>query len=97
MANQIRMSPEQMRIRAGEYTTQAGNVEEVINKLDALLTTLQSEWEGSASESYSSKYEELRPGFVKAQELITEIAAALTKTAQIVEETDTNISNAFKS
>lgn len=97
MANQIRMSPEQMRSRASEYTTQAGNVQEVIGKLDNLLTSLQSEWEGSASESYATKYGELRPGFVKAKELIDEISAALIKTAQLVEDTDTNIANAFKS
>lgn len=97
MANQIRMSPDQMRIRAGEYTTQAGVVEDVVKKLDELLTALQSEWEGSASESYAAKYGELRPGFVKAQSLITDIAAALTKTAQIVEDADSNIANAFKS
>ena len=96
MANQIRITPDQMRGRPSEYRTQASNVESVITKLDNLLQNLQGEWEGQASESYASRYQQLRPGFVKAQELINEIASALDSTANIVEETDTNIANQFK-
>lgn len=96
MASQIRMTPETMRTRAGEYTTQANNLQSVINKMDALLRNLQSEWEGSASDAYAARFAELRPGFVKAKELVDEISAALKKTAQIVEETDSNIANQFR-
>ncbi len=96
-AGQIRMTPESMRERANEYRTEAGNVEEVITKMDNLLDALQSEWEGSASEAYKEKFEELRPSFVKAKELIDEIAAALEKTAQLTEETDNSIASAFRS
>lgn len=96
MANQIRITPDTMRQRAGEYTTQAGNIESVITKLDSLLNQLQSEWEGDASRAYAEKFRQLRPGFVKAKELVDEISAALKKTAQIVEETDSNIANQFK-
>lgn len=96
MASQIRMTPEKMRSRAAEYTAQANNLQSVINKMDNLLKSLQGEWEGSASEAYAAKFEELRPGFVKAKNLIDEISAALKKTAQIVEETDANIANQFR-
>lgn len=84
-----------MRERAGEYRTEAENVENVISKMDSLLEQLQSEWEGSASEAYAAKFEELRPGFVSAKELIDEIAAALDKTAEIVENTDNDIASQF--
>lgn len=96
MGDQIRMTPEMMRQRAGEYATQSELVGEVIAKMDSLLTQLQSEWEGAASRSYADKYEQLRPGFVQAQELISEISAALTKTAEIVEETDNSIAAQFR-
>lgn len=65
--------------------------------MDALLKNLQGEWEGSASEAYAARFSELRPGFVKAKELIDEISAALKKTAQIVEDTDNSIANQFRS
>ena len=96
MANQIRITPDQMRERASQYRTEAGTVNGVISKMDSLLQLLQGEWEGAASESYAARYKELKPGFVKAEELIREIAAALDSTAKIVEETDTNIANQFK-
>ncbi len=96
MSNQIRMTPETMRQRAGQYKTEAGKVHEVITKMDGLLSQLQSEWEGAASRSYADRYAQLKPGFQKAEQLIIEISEALTKTAQIVEETDSNIANQFR-
>ena len=96
MANQIRITPDQMRGRANQYRTEADTVNGVINKMDSLLSQLQAEWEGAASESYAARYQELKPGFMKAEELIREIAAALDSTARIVEETDSDIANQFR-
>lgn len=96
MAGQIRITPDQMRSRANEYRGQADIVGEVINKMDSLLSALQGEWEGAASEAYAARFTELRPGFVEAQNLIMEIATALDSTAQIVEETDSNIASQFR-
>ena len=91
MAGQIRITPEQMRTRANEYRVEAGNVEGVISKMDRLLTQLESEWEGESSRAYSARFTELRPGFVKAKELIEEIARALDTTASTLEDTDARI------
>ena len=96
MAGQIRMTPDQMRLRASEYNTESGKVQEVIAKMDNLLSQLQGEWEGASAQSYSARFTELRPGFVKAKDLISEIADALRKTAQLVEETDANIAAQFR-
>ena len=63
MANQIRITPDQMRERANQYRNEADTVNGVITKMDSLLQTLQSEWEGAASESYAARYQELKPGF----------------------------------
>ena len=96
MANQIRITPDQMREKANQYRAQAETVNGVIGKMDTLLQELQAEWEGSASESYAVRYGELKPGFVKAEALIREIATALDSTAKIVEETDASIANQFR-
>ena len=96
MANQIRITPDQMRERATQYRTEADVVNGVIGKMDSLLQQLQGEWEGSASESYAARYQELKPSFMKAEELIREIAAALDSTAKIVEETDADIASQFR-
>ena len=91
-SGQIRMTPDTMRGGAGEYRAEAENV---IDKMDRLLETLLTEWEGSASEAYANKFAELRPSFVKGKELIDDIAMALDKTAEAVESTDTQIANQF--
>ena len=96
MANQIRITPDQMRERANQYRGEAETVNGVINHMDSLLQQLQSEWEGAASESYAERYAELKPGFMKAEQLIREIAAALDSTAKIVEETNASIANQFR-
>lgn len=95
-SNQIRITPDQMRERAQQYRVEADTVNGVINKLDSLLQMLQSEWEGSSSESYAARYQELKPGFMKTEELIREIAAALDSTAKIIEETDTGLANNWR-
>lgn len=96
MANQIRMTPDMMRSRAGEYTNEAEKLNGIIQTMDRLLSNLQSEWEGEASRAYAEKFSQLRPGFVKAYDLINEISAALKSTAQIVEDTDRQIASQFR-
>lgn len=96
MAN-IRISPDQMRSRAGEFRNEAATVGDSISAMDRLLGQLQDEWEGEASRSYANRYQsELRPGFQKAQEMITEIAAALDRTAQEMQDMDQRIASGFR-
>ena len=96
MANgQIRMTPDSMRGRAQEYRREAEKVNSVITKMDSLLQQLQGEWEGSASESYAARYEELRPSFVQAENLIQEIAQKLDSTAKAYEELDAQAARSY--
>lgn len=96
MAN-IRISPDTMRQRASQYRNEAQEVGQVISNMDNLLNNLQSEWEGEASQSYANRYfSELKPNFQKAQEMITEIASALDKTANEMEEMDNRIASGFR-
>ena len=97
MAGQIRISPEQMNARARQYRQEADEVNRVIRRMDTLLQTLQGEWEGAASEAYAARFEELRPGFVKAEALIREIATALDLTARRLAETDSMIAGQLRS
>ena len=46
--------------------------------------------------TYAARYQELKPGFMKAEELIREIATALDSTAKIVEDTDASIASQFR-
>lgn len=93
MSGQIRMTPDQMNSRANDYRTEAGNVEEVISRMDSLVESLMDEWEGASSEAYYNRYHgDLRKSFESAVELINEIADALDAAAKVVRETDEAIS-----
>ncbi len=96
MSGQIRISPDQMRERAIQYRSEADAMSGIITRMDSLLAQLQSEWEGLASASYAESYQSLKPGFLKAEELIREIASALDATAKGIEDTDSSIANQFK-
>ena len=96
MAGQIRITPAQMRSRATEYRGERDKDPDVISRMDSLLSALQGEWEGESSRAYAARFQELRPGFVKAHDLIDEIAQSLDATAQTLEETDANIAGSFR-
>lgn len=93
---QIRMTPETMRVRAGQTDKQAEAVQNVMTAMDRLLATLKSEWEGEAVKGYEDRYNKIKPSFKNAKDLLDEIAHNLRATAQIVEETDRNIASQFR-
>ena len=95
MANQIRISPEQMMMRSREYQTEADNIQEVIDKMTSLLDALQSEWEGAASESFANQFEELKPSFLNMKELVETISHQLSQTAEAMEQIDNDIASKF--
>lgn len=96
MANQIRMTPDTMRTRAGQTDKQAEAMQNLINAMDRLLTTLKGEWEGDAMRGYEDRYNRIKPSFQNAKDLLDEIAHNLRETARIVEETDKNIASQFR-
>ena len=96
MVQQIRMTPATMRTRAQQTDKQSENMQNVINAMDRLLTTLKSEWEGDAMKGYEDRYNKIKPSFKNAKELLDEIAHNLRETAKIVEETDKNIASQFR-
>ncbi len=97
MSDNIRISPDIMRQRAGQYRNEAATVGQTISNMDNLLNLLQSEWEGQSSQAYAQRYySELKPNFQKAKELIEEIAVALDKTAASMEDIDNDIANKLR-
>jgi WXG100 family type VII secretion target len=99
MAGQIRITPEQMRTRASEYLqVKDAELRALITRMNNLLATLQTEWEGEAAQAYADRWNNVvRPDVEnKMNTLLDDIAKSLNDTAQILEETDRQISNAFK-
>ena len=97
MADQVLITFEQMEQRAKEYANEADKVNATIKAMDDLIPRLLDEWKGDSSVAFANRYRELRPGFVDAQELITEISSALRKVAQRLREVDSDIAGGFRS
>ena len=95
MSGQIRMTPEQMRMRAGNFRTEGGNVDSVINKMQGLIGELRSEWEGQAAQKFDEQFQQLKPSFIKMKDLIGDIAMQLDQTANAVEQMDREIASKF--
>ena len=95
MAGQIKMTPEEVRESAKQYRQQAEVVDGVITKMDTLLAQLQSQWEGSGSQSYAARYADLKPSFTRAVELINEVATALDGAANAIERGDVEAARQF--
>lgn len=95
MAGQIRITPEQMRVRANEFRTEGENFQECINKMRSLINALQEEWEGQASQGFAAQFEALEPAFNNVRELIDDIGGQLDSTATSIENLDQEIASKF--
>ena len=84
--DEIKISPDEMRGRAGEFHTEADKVQEVIDNMTRLAAQIQEEWTGEAARSFGETFEQLRPGFVSAQELVEQFSQNLYKTADAFEK-----------
>ena len=96
MAIEIRISPEVMRQRSAEAQRQSDGMLELRKKMDNLLTELRGEWTGDAMDGYAYRFENIKPVLKNANELLTEIANNLNKTAEIMEQTDSQIAAQYR-
>ena len=95
MAGQIRMTPEQMRTRAGNFRTEGSNVDQTISKMQSLINELNTEWEGQAAQKFTDQFNQLKPSFIKMKDLINDVATQLDQTANAVEQMDREIAGKF--
>ena len=96
MSGQIRMTPEQMRARAGEVRNQGATINEVVGRLGNIINELQSEWEGQASRAFAEQFDRLRPAFYEMRQLVEDIGTQLEGTANAVEQLDKDIASRFR-
>ena len=85
MAGQIRITPEQMHARAGEFRNAESEYSRVISTMRNLINTLQGEWEGAASESFN-----------QMDQLILDIAKQCDDVADATQALDEEIASKFK-
>jgi len=94
MPGQIRMTPEDMRSRAGDVDGQRNAFGDVVSRMDSILNQLEAEWEGESSRKFRQQFEDLRrTAFANMNQLFEDLSTQLRQTAQIVEDTDKEIAS----
>lgn len=96
MAQQIRITPQQMRQRSSEVRNQGETFQGVIGRMQSIINELQSEWEGQASRAFAEQFDRLRPAFNDMRQLIEDIGTQLNATADAVERLDQEIAGRFR-
>ena len=96
MAQQIRITPQQMRQRSNEVRNQGETFQGVIGRMQSIINELQSEWEGQASRAFAEQFDRLRPAFNDMRQLIEDIGTQLNATADAVERLDQEIAGRFR-
>jgi len=92
---QIRMTPDTMRIRSNEVRQQGDAFEGVIKKMQSVINELQTEWEGAASQAFYDQFQRLYPHMNEMRQLIEEVSQQLYQTANAVEQLDSEIASKF--
>lgn len=96
MAGQIRITPEQMRTRANDFRRAGEDFDQVVGTMSNLISTLQDEWEGQASQNFAMQFESIKSTtFKEVLQLINDIAKQCDDTANAVEQLDNDIANKF--
>ena len=92
---QIRITPDQIRMRAAELRKEGQNLEDVINNIQGLIYNLQVEWEGEASKKFADQFDSLKPSFLEVRSLIDEIGGQCDTTADAHENLDQEIASSL--
>ena len=96
MAGQIRTTPEELRQRSAEYRRESEVISQTISSLDNLISRLQGEFEGQAAQAFQQQYQDIRPHFVKGQEMTETLAQQTMQMAQNFEDLDTQMASSLR-
>ncbi|MFI3177805.1 MAG: WXG100 family type VII secretion target [Eubacteriales bacterium] len=89
----IRLNPEQMGIKAGEFDTRCEEFNQVVTSMRTMVSTLCDEWSGQSSQAFYDQFASLEPSFTSTSELITTIAQQLREISAAMQNMDQEISN----
>lgn len=87
----IRVTSEELRQQGLQTSQAAASVNDTLNTLAGQIRDLSSRWEGAASSSFQSLYEEWQQGASKVQSALEGIATFLGSAAETYEQAEQQI------
>lgn len=92
---QISVTPEELKQQAQVYTRSKEEIEQTIQKVNQMNSTIAEQWKGQAFQAYLEQYEQLHQSVQKFQELLVNINEQLGKYADTIAERDAQDAQSF--
>jgi WXG100 family type VII secretion target len=93
--SQISVTPEELKQQAQVYIRSKEQIEQAIQQVNQMNSTIAEEWKGQAFQAYLEQYNELYQNVTKFEELLESINQQLNKYADTVAERDAQDAQSF--
>lgn len=93
--SQISVTPEELKQQAQVYIRSKEQIEQAIQQVNQMNSTIAEEWKGQALQAYLEQYNELYQNVTKFEELLESINQQLNKYADTVAERDAQDAQSF--
>ena len=92
---QISVTPEELKQQAQVYISSKEQIEQAIQQVNQMNSTISEEWKGQAFQAYLEQYNELYQNVKKFEDLLESINQQLNKYADTVAERDAQDAQSF--
>lgn len=96
MANEILLTPDQMRDRANKIRAYKEEQAEVISRLTNLVNSLSTVWRGESQDAFVAKYLGMKSTFQNFSASMEEYANLIETTARDMEQTDNSLASRIR-
>ncbi len=91
----IKMTPDQMRQFAQQYSNGSQTISDLLNQLTSLQSQIEADWQGSGFDRFNDEFQQLSPKIQQFAQLLDEINQKLNQSAQAMSDTDSQIASQF--
>ncbi|PPI40981.1 WXG100 family type VII secretion target [Rathayibacter iranicus] len=92
---QISVTPEELKRQAQVYTRSKEEIEQALQKVNQMNSTIAEEWKGQAFQAYLAQYNQLSESVKKFEELLVNINEQLNRYADTIAERDAQDAQSF--
>ena len=97
MAGQISITPEQMQARIGEVNRAEQDYTAVFQKMQGIMSNLQTEWHGEASRGFSEQFDRLKSqSFEPMKRLFEDLGKQMQETLRVIQDLDQQMAGKFR-
>lgn len=88
MSSQIKVTPQQLRAAASQFKSSSQQSQEMINRLNQQITSMQSDWAGMSAQKFYNDFQQWKSTMTQFVTLLNEIGGQLEAIATRFEQAD---------